>query len=460
MVKPKSPSGVPEDSPVSATALRPHAAPLDSPPSPAEGSSKTPPGPPKGPEKSRLGTFDSFKIREFRWFYLAMLGQMASMNMTFVVPGLLAFELTGSFAALGLVGLFGATPMLLLSMFGGVIADRMPKKTVLQVGQFFSLLNAGAMSGLIFVDLISMEWIYVSALVQGTIMALMMPSRQAMIPELVGRDRLMNAISLNMAGMNTMQLIAPAVGGFIVSVAGFDWAYLTIASLYGLAVAGLSRLTWRRASVAPEPGLTVARAGLNSLADIREGLVYIRQDRLIFALLSISFISSIFAMSHLTLMPGYVADIFDGDGSKLGLMFSISAVGSLAAMLGLASFQGQRRGLLLIASMVLIGAGILLFAQTSNFWLAAAIMVFIGVGSALRQALIQGLLQEYSDHDFRGRVIAVFMLQFSIMQIGTFIVGIIAEAIGIQPAFMGLGVGLMLVTVAVYALLPRIRQLS
>ena len=411
-------------------------------------------------DQKRPSTFDSFQNREFRWFYLAMLGQMASMNMTFIVPGLLAFELTGSFAALGLVGLFGATPMLLLSMFGGVIADRMPKKTVLQVGQLFSLLNAGTMSVVLFVDLMSMEWIYASALAQGTIMALMMPARQAMIPELVGRDRLMNAISLNMAGMNTMQLIAPAVGGFIISVAGFQWAYFVIASLYGVAVAGLSRLTWQPASVAPEPGVTLLKAGLMSLSDIREGLVYIRNDRLILALLTISFISSVFAMPHLTLMPGYVADIFDGGGSELGLMFSISAVGSLAAMLSLASAPSKRRGLLLVGSMALIGAGILIFAQTSNFWFAAAIMVPIGVGSALRQALVQGLLQEYAEHAYRGRVIAIFMLQFSIMQIGSFVVGLIAEAVGIQPAFMGLGIGLILVTIAFYVLFPRVRHLS
>ena len=418
------------------------------------------PGSPPGGKKPRVSTFESFGNREFRWFYLAMLGQMASMNMTFIVPGLLAFELTGSFAALGLVGLFGAMPMLALSMFGGVIADRMPKKTVLQIGQLFSLLNAAAMAALLFFDLMSMGWIYTSAVVQGTIMALMMPARQAMIPELVGRDRLMNAVSLNMAGMNTMQLFAPAVAGFIVTVAGFEWAYVTIAGLYGLAVAGLSQLTWRPASVKAEPNMTILKAGLRSLEDIREGLAYIRRDRLIFALISISFLSSIFAMPHMSLMPGYVRDVFDGGGSKLGLLFSISAIGSLAAMLTLASIKGNRRGRLLMAAMVVLGAGILIFAQTDNYWVAAAIMVVIGAGSALRQALVQGLLQEYSEHDYRGRVMSLFLLQFSIMQLGTFFVGIIAETVGIQPAFMGLGISLIAVTLVAYALMPRIRQLA
>ena len=403
-------------------------------------------------------TFDSFKNPDFKWFYVAMLGQMAAMNMQLVVRGLLAFDLTGSYAALGLVGLFGAVPMLTLSMFGGVLADRMPKKTVLQIGQFASLLNAAVMALLVFSDLMAMQWLYVSALAQGSVMALMMPARQAMLPDVVGLDRLMNAISLNMAGMNTTQLLAPAIGGFIVSFAGFEWAFLTMAGLYALALSGLSRLTWQPASIAAEAGLSLLQVARKSIDDIHQGFDYIRGNRLMLLLLSISFVSSVFAMPHIFLMPGYVADIFGGGGSELGVLISIGAIGSLAAMLSLAAVPYRRRGLLLLAGMMVLGLGILIFAQISSYWLAAPVMMAIGVGSALRQALMQGLLQEYSHHDYRGRVMAVFMMQFSVMQLGTFLVGMVAEAVGVQPAFMGLGLGLIVVTLLAYAFMPRIRN--
>ncbi len=407
---------------------------------------------------TRPRTFESFSNPDFKWFYVAMLGQMAAMNMQLVVRGLLAFDLTGSYAALGLVGLFGAVPMLTLSMFGGVLADRMPKKTVLQVGQFASLLNAAFLAALVFTDLMAMQWLYVSALAQGSVMALMMPARQAMLPDIVGLDRLMNAISLNMAGMNTTQLLAPAIGGFIVSFAGFEWAFLTMAGLYALALSGLSRLTWQPASIAAEAGLSLLQVAQKSIDDIRQGFAYIRGNRLMLLLLSISFMSSVFAMPHIFLMPGYVADIFGGGGSELGVLISIGAIGSLIAMLSLAAVPSRRRGMLLLAAMMLLGLGILTFAQISSYWLAAPVMMAIGVGSALRQALMQGLLQEYSDHDYRGRVMAVFMMQFSIMQLGTFFVGMVAEAVGVQPAFMGLGIGLMIVTVLAYTFMPRIRN--
>lgn len=421
---------------------------------------KPPLGTLTGRPKALPSALVSFRNREFRWFYVAMLGQMASMNMQLVVPGLLAFELTGSFAALGLMGLFGAVPLLLLSMFGGVLADRMPKRTVLQAGQLLSLLNSAVMSALVFFDLMSMEWIYLAALVQGIIWALMLPASQAIIPDIVGVDRLMNAVSLNFAGLNAMQLLAPVAAGLIISFAGFQWAFLAMASLYGMALASLSRLTWQPANLASERGMTLRQLGVNGIEDIRQGLSYIRGDRLMFLLLSITFLSSIFAMSHLLLLPGYVADVFDGGGSKVGLMFSISATGSLVSMLGLAASPYRRRGILLLASMMVLGVGLLAFAQTSDYWTAAAIMLLIGVGTAMRQALTQGLLQEYTEQAFQGRVMAVFMQQWSILTFGTFVVGIAAEVVGVQPAFMALGIGLMLVTVAVYTFMPSIRRIN
>ncbi len=405
-------------------------------------------------------TFDSFNDREFRWFYLAMLGQMAAMNMQLVVRGFLAFDLTGSYAALGLVGLAGALPMLFLSVFGGVLADRLPKRLVLQVGQAASLLNAAVMAGLIVAGLMRIEWLLLGALAQGAVMALMMPSRQAMIPDIVGMQRMMNAVALNQAGMNSMRLLAPAAGGFIVAAAGFDWAFLAMAALYGVAILGLLRVTWQPATAPSENGAGPLQAGLSSLRDIRDGLSYIRGDQLMFTLLAVSFISSLFGMPYLFLLPGYVADIFDGDGFDIGLLISISAIGSLAGSLVLASLPDKRRGMLLLAGATVLGIGLLAFTLTESYWLAAAFMVPVGVGSALRQALSQGLLHSYVDNAYRGRVMSVFMTQFSVMQLGTFFVGMAAEFVGIRLSFAVLALGLVAVTAFVFLFVPRVRQVD
>ncbi len=405
-------------------------------------------------------TFESFRDREFRWFYLAMLGQMASINMQMVVRGYLAFVLTGSYAILGLVSLAGAAPMLALSVFGGVLADRLPKRTLLQAGQWASLANAAAMAALLFADLMTVGWLLASSVAQGMVMALTMPARQAMIPEVVGMERMMNAVSLNMAGMNGMRLFAPAAGGFIISLAGFEWAFVTMAALYGLAVVGLGRMTWQPAVAPAESGTGLIKMGMSGLQDIQDGLRYIRADRLMYVLLIFSFVTSVFGMPYQFLLPGYVADVFDGGGSEVGLLMSISAVGSLGGALALATFALHRRGAMLLAGTALLAVTLILFPVTDHYWIAAGVIVGVGVGEAMRMTLSQGMLQSYVDNAYRGRVMSVYMTQFSMMQFGTFVVGVIAEFTGIRVAIAGLGAALLVTTLVAAVAAPRLRRLD
>jgi len=405
-------------------------------------------------------TFDSFRIREFRWFYLSMLGQMGSMNMQMVVRGYLAYVLTGSYAILGLVQLVGALPMLGLSMFGGVVADRLPKRTVLQAGQACNLVNALVLAGLVFAGWMAIEWLLVSSVVQGVVMALTMPTRQSMIPEIVGRDRMMNAVSLNMAGMNSMRLFSPALGGVIVATAGFGWAFLTMASLYIFAGFALWHVTWKPAVAPGAAGAGLRQIWTSSLIDIWEGLKYIRREPLMLSLLTVSFVSSVFAMPYIFLLPGYVSDVFGGGGSEVGFLISVSAIGALAGALVLASLPNRYRGLLLLIGMIILSLGLFAFAQTSSYLVACFFIVVVGLGSAMWQALTQGLLHAHVENAYRGRVMAVFMTQFSMMQFGTFFIGVLAEFIGIQTAIATLGICLLAVTLFVLVFVPRIRQIQ
>ena len=147
-----------------------------------------------------LPTFASLGRPTFRWFYLAMLAQMAAMNMQLIVRGYVVFEITHSFTALGGIALASSMPMLALSIFGGVLADRLPKKTVLQAGQLVSVLNALVMGVLLLSGAVELWHLFLASLAQGTTMALMMPARQAMIPEVVSRDLLMNAVRAQLRG--------------------------------------------------------------------------------------------------------------------------------------------------------------------------------------------------------------------------------------------------------------------
>ena len=320
----------------------------------------------------------------------------------------------------------------------------------MQMGQAVAGLNSLLIAVFTFCGHLSMEIPYINALVQGATMALMMPSRQAIIPSIISPGQLMNAISLNAAGMNLMRLIAPAVGGFLVAFFGPEWAFLVMALLGAWSV---------MTPVKTPAHLPAAKRG-TGLSDLRDGLAYALRDRVIFVVLVMNIITAMLAMPYLYMLPGFVDDVFDKGADILGLMIAVSGAGALVGALVLASLPERRRGLLFLLSAVTIGVGLLLFAISESLWISMGLMVVIGVSSAGRQALGQVLLQSYVQDDYRGRVMAIYMMQISMVSFGAFLIGLLSEAFGVQTAFAVLGIGLLTACALIYVLAPRLRSLD
>lgn len=404
-----------------------------------------------------LPTFASFGERDFRWFYLAMLGQMAAMNIQLVMRGYVVFEITGSFAWLGGIALASALPMLFLGVFGGVLADRAPKKVVLQVGQFVSVLNALVVGILILTDAIALWHLFAAGALQGITMALMMPARQAMIPEVVGRDLLMNAVALNSAGMNLMRVLAPAGAGLLTwaaggGVIGAGPVYMVMAGFYLSAMITLAPLP--RSEAASEGS---AKGGLG---DLRDGFVYVRHDPTILIVLAVTLMSAFLAMPYIQLLPGFVKEVLGGGPVELGLLTAISGGGAVFGALVIASLPERQRGLLLVLSAVLLGVSLIVLSGSQVFWFAAIAIVFVGVGTAGRQAFSQILLHSYVENEFRGRVMALMMLQPGMMALGAFVIGVVAERTGIDIAMGALAVALVGIAALLMVVSPRLRKLQ
>ena len=398
-----------------------------------------------------LRTFASLNDRNFRWYYLAMLCQMAAMNMQIIVRGYVVFDITESFTALGAIALASSVPMLLLSMFGGVLADRTPKKIVLQSGQLVSVLIAVIVGLLLLTGSLVLWHLFVASVAQGITMALMMPARQAMIPDLVGRDLLMNAVALNSAGMNLMRLLAPAAGGFLIWGMGAGSVYMVMGALYFSAVLTLIPVP-RRAGAA-------AGRAKGGFADLRDGFAYVRKDGTILAVLGVSFLTAFLALPYMQLLPGFVDAVLDGGPVQLGLLTAVSGGGALFGALVIASLPERHRGVLLLASAILLGGALVVFASSREFWFAAIAMVFVGVGTAGRQAFSQILLHAYVEDEFRGRVMALMMIQPGMMSFGAFFVGIMSEVIGVERAIAILA-GLLVVASGLLLIIsPRLRRL-
>jgi MFS family permease len=410
-----------------------------------------------------LKTFNSLRIPAFRFFWAALLCQMTAMNMQMMARSLLIYRLTGSTAILGIMSLFNAIPMLLLSLFGGVLADRLPKKTVMIFGQSGSaVISLGiALSlqmGYLSADREGSWWILaVAALFQGTVMGLMMPSRQAMIPEIVGEEQLLNAISLSNMGTSVMRFIAPAATGFLIDAFDFQAVYFGMTVMYLLAVVFLSFLRVKG-------GVRVRASG--ALADIKEGIGYLRRQTIILFILAFSLLAVLLSMPYAMLLPVFTDDILMNSAGQpvgatgLGLLMSISGIGAITVSLVLASLPNKKRGLMLIVGTLIMALALVAFAFSTSMTLSLVIIAFVGLGQASRMALANTLIQYYSDPEYRGRVMSIYMMQFGLTSFSAAIAGVIAETVDIQWVIGGFAMTLIVISMAALVFAGRLRRLD
>ena len=402
----------------------------------------------------------------------AMLWWNSALSMQMLVRGYLAYQFTDSFVALGVINLVSAIPMLLFAPLGGVIADRSSRRVALQVGLAFSLAVAAVIGALLFAGKLALWHLVVSSLLQGVTMALVLPPRQALLPEVVERPLLMNAVSLQAACMNLTQVVGPAVGGFLIDWIGAAWVYAITVVLYAGSIALLfgvakTRPGAARSAPAPAEGAGVAALGgeesaaPSALGDLAAGARYLRSDLTVLSVLSLTFVGNALGMPIMMLLPGYVAEVFDDAGSTLGLMQMGMGLGALLGSLLLATLRVRRhRGLLLAASALLMGVCMMLFSAVSLFWIAWTSLLLVGIGSGGRQTLSHTLVQEYVEDAYRGRVMSILTMQLSLMSIATFVVSLYVDQVGPRVAVASLGVALIAATLAHLVLLPRLRRLD
>jgi MFS transporter, DHA1 family, staphyloferrin A biosynthesis exporter len=380
------------------------------------------------------------------------------MNMQQITRSLLIYRLSGSPLILGFMALANATPTLLLSLYGGALADRLPKKRVIQAGQAASALIALSVAIALTTGYMSPEhpgswWmLIVNGFLQSTVQALMMPSRQAIIPELVGEDRLMNALALNSMGMNTLRLTAPAIAGFLIDLVGFEIVFYTMTGLYIMAIIITSFI--------PNSPQRENIVKSNALADIGAGVKYMLTNRTILLVLGFTLILVVLSMPYQLMLPIFADDILKVGATGMGVLQSIAGAGALVGSLILASLPNKRRGMILLGCGLLLGIVLVFFAYSHSYPLSMGLMVFIGLGTAGRQTLGSTLLQTYSEPEYLGRVMSVNMMDMGISSLGTFLVSVLTEHIGIERSIGGFAAALALLSLLIIIFIPKLRKLN
>jgi MFS family permease len=393
-----------------------------------------------------------------------MTGNWSAMQMQMVVRGFLAYQLTDSYAALGVVELATSIPRLLFAMSGGVVADRASRRLVMQGGQLFNVFLASILATLLFADILRFEHLLIAALIQGIANSFTMPARQALIPEIVGPDRLTNAYGLNVFSMNVTRLAAPALAGVLIAVIGAGWVYALMAFMYLFAVISMFKVPKVRANRASRLPVTdrdgnivaVRRGRLEQIGvrDIQEAFAYLKTQRVLWILLLVHMGLTVLAMPYQRLLPGFVDDVLsnseDETAVRMGMLLALTAVGALIGSLTIASLPNRNRGAIFVGSMVVFGMALLAFSISEVLWVSAGLVIILGIGQSGRQSLNNILIQTHVSDEYRGRISSIMLLENGVDSLGIFGIALLAGIFGVQVALAGTAIGMLVLAVVLW----------
>ena len=375
--------------------------------------------------------------------------------------GWLVFELTDSFAALGLMSLLNGMTGLLLALVGGVVADLVrQRKHVVQLGQALSGINALVLALLVFTDLLRVEHVLIAAAIHGGSNNLTMPSRQALTPDVVGPERLMNAMGLYSTSQNAARLLMPGIAGGMVgalsdpgTIGGAAYVYVLIFSIYAVSVATMF-------PVRVPDRMPRARSFASLRGDLADGFRFVAGHRPLKLLLICNPLFALLGLGHFVLLPGFAKEVLDAGPGQLGLLVSVSGVGAVAGSLTVASLPGRRRGVLMLSSAVLLGVSLVAFAASTSYWLSLGLILFVGVGQAGYLGLMNVLVQTLAGNPHRGRVMSIYMMEFNVTQLLLFGMGIATSIYGPQVTFAAAGVVLVLLSLVLLLRSKTLRRIE
>ena len=406
--------------------------------------------------------FTALQVRDFRWLWIGSLGSSFAMNMQIIARGWLVYTLTSSAMDLAWVTLSFMVPQVAFSLWGGVLADRVPKKRIIVLAQSMNCLATIVFGFIIFSGHIEF-WDFIwFGFFNGTVLALSMPARQAFVPELIPERLIFTAMALTTTSWNISRIIGPAFAGFMIAfVAGGDTSstygvgivYFIIAGLYFVSAATMLLVSAR--GIVKEPD------DKSALTDVMDGLRYVWKNPPVFGLILLSIVPFLFGMPLNTLLPAFNEDILGGGAEDLGLLMSAMGVGAIIGSLMLAAMgQLRHKGAWLIATGVGWGAFTIAVGWSQTIYFAAAMVGVIGWLSSWNMSLNRGLLQLQIDSHMRGRIMSIDMMSHGLMPLGVIPISIIAEFYDVATALMVAGAAFVTAILLITLLSQSVRRVE
>ena len=359
----------------------------------------------------------------FRMLFLGTLATNSAFWMYQIAIGWLALELTDSPFWVGLTGFAGGIPLLLFALPSGVIIDRVDRRAVLMTAQVGIMLVAATFSILVGTELIRTWSMLMLAFAYGTVMSFIFPTRNAIVPALVGREDLANAVALNAAGQNSTRVVGPSLAGVLIAVVGVSWTFAVAAALQILALMWTARL--------PDEASERTVRGGTLRSNLMVGIRVVGNDPFLVGLILLATVSTVLVMPYINLMPVFARDELDLGATGLGILMACTGLGSVAGALlvarwrGLATIPGIQ-----ITSSLAFTVLVLVFAVTPLTTAAGLLLFLAGIVSAAYMAVNQTVLQLRVADEVRGRVLSIYLLTWGMLPLGQLPIGALADAVG------------------------------
>ena len=396
----------------------------------------------------------SLRYQQFRWLYISNIAFMFAMMAMFLVRSVLAYDLTDNNAfALGIVNLVVGLPMVVVSPLGGAIADRVDRRKLILFVQTAVLVDEALVYFLLITDQLAFTHLLVLTGALGILFPFMMPARQAIVANVVGRRGLGNAMALQMGGMNFTRITGPAAAGLLIPLVGMGNTYAVALVLYGVGLAAMLRV---------RPSFPDDMEDRGSVfGDIVDGFRYVGQHAPVRILLLFGLVPTLLAMPFQVLLVVFAIDVWHKGEFGLGLLNAAAGVGGLLGAIWVAwGGESHKRLRRMMASIYAFGATLVLFCYSPIIWIALPLIlladVFVTIFMVLNNTAIQVLIPD----SVRGRVMSLLMMSFGLTPFAALPISWLAEEFG-APIVLALCSGLMMILAALFFVLsPALRRID
>jgi MFS family permease len=380
----------------------------------------------------------AFRHRNYRLFFGGQGISLIGTWMQSVAQSWLVLQLTGDPFVLGIVAAFQFLPVLVLGLFGGLIADQLPKRRTMLVTQAFAMLMSFLMFGLTVTNTVQVWEVLAIALLIGVRNAVDLPTRQAFAVEMVGREDVPNAVAMNSAMFNGARIVGPAIAGLVIGAFGVPLAFLIDALSFLAVMVALWLMDEKELRLPPQ--LPRPHGAGEVLANLREGLAYVANTRVVLLATLVVGLVATFGMNFTVLVPPLAKEVLHSDAAGYGFLMAASGLGSLVAALVIA-FRKRIRPVAIVAGAAVLGIAEVASGLSTSFAVTLVAMFIVGVGGITMAATANTVIQLTVPDELRGRVLSVYTTVFAgSTPVGGPVMGAIAGGFGVATALVVGGV--------------------